>query len=316
MPQHTSAVAVIRRRLGARLDNGEPTDQVWADALLYRGVLCGWDDELKSLCLAGGLTEANLAFVSGVCQVKELSGHERWGWAASTPKIRAMRRAIKKLYPLERRRGSTEFGFARYLRGGGAGTYAGMHHGARTSLNSLDPGVALLVRTLPLIAVGTFLSCDGHGQAPMQVMFGSTWDAPWLRVVMERVPTSRRERVSRMYLAGLERELGWPDAEEGTSWRLEAATEPGKRDRLLVEPGNDSDLASMMDEVLSWCRVLHQSELHRGLRAIRQVALRGFDPGSPPEPEEWGEMCRQAAADSELWQRLEELSQPSQLRLF
>ncbi len=51
--------------------------------------------------------------------------------------------------------------------------------------NALDLGVALLVKSLSLARVGTWLSCDGHGSGPALVSFHFPWDSPWGKSVFD-----------------------------------------------------------------------------------------------------------------------------------
>jgi len=60
--------------------------------------------------------------------------------------------------------------------------------GPRVPVGCLDPGVALLVKVLPLVHVWTWLSCDGHGQgkAPFICACNEHYFR-WLRGVMRHI---------------------------------------------------------------------------------------------------------------------------------
>ncbi len=57
--------------------------------------------------------------------------------------------------------------------------------GATRIYNTLDLGIALFVKALPLARVGTSSSCDGHGKQPASVMFAFEWDAAWSNAVFD-----------------------------------------------------------------------------------------------------------------------------------
>ncbi len=53
--------------------------------------------------------------------------------------------------------------------------------------DALDLGVALLVKTLPLVRVATAYSCDGHGVEEARVDLHFPWDRPWCQEVVGRL---------------------------------------------------------------------------------------------------------------------------------
>jgi hypothetical protein len=57
---------------------------------------------------------------------------------------------------------------------------------------TLDTGIALLVKALPLARVGTRLSCDGHCIRPASVDFFFDWDVVWLLAVFNLLRFSPR----------------------------------------------------------------------------------------------------------------------------
>ena len=50
--------------------------------------------------------------------------------------------------------------------------------------DALDIGIALLVKSFPLVGVVTALSCDGHGIKPAFVSFCFNWDRCWCQSVL------------------------------------------------------------------------------------------------------------------------------------
>ena len=73
------------------------------------------------------------------------------------------------------------------------GQYVKMHHGHATTVGpcyhhgGLDLGIALLVKTSPLMGVRTCNSCSGHGDRERQAFLSFTlpWDAAWGRAVLD-----------------------------------------------------------------------------------------------------------------------------------
>jgi hypothetical protein len=53
---------------------------------------------------------------------------------------------------------------------------------------ALDSGSALLVKSLPLAGIATFLSCDGHGIAPVRIDFVFPWDLLWGKAIFDAQP--------------------------------------------------------------------------------------------------------------------------------
>lgn len=53
---------------------------------------------------------------------------------------------------------------------------------------ALDTGCALLVKSLPIAGIATFLSCDGHGIAPVRIDFFFPWDLLWGKAIFDALP--------------------------------------------------------------------------------------------------------------------------------
>jgi hypothetical protein len=58
----------------------------------------------------------------------------------------------------------------------------------------LDPCIAYLVRTISLIGLHTWCSCDGHGVERSRIWFNSKYDSTWFWVLLKKI-IRRRMRI-------------------------------------------------------------------------------------------------------------------------
>lgn len=59
-----------------------------------------------------------------------------------------------------------------------------MRYGVKSPVKHLDPGIALLVKALPLLGLYTVMSCDGHTEKPPEIYFLSRYHLLWARVAL------------------------------------------------------------------------------------------------------------------------------------
>jgi len=95
--------------------------------------------------------------------------------------------------------------------------------------NSLDTGIALLAKVMPLARVATSCSCDGHGIKPANVSFFYPWDGLWAESVFSALRFTPRNS-----------KWTWSD------------------NSLCIEPlkgYGDADILGMLDDIQSFARL-------------------------------------------------------------
>ncbi len=135
-----------------------------------------------------------------------------------------------------------------------------------TGGGSLDVGVALLVKALPLLGCSTAFSCDGHGTGAAKVRLRTPWDAAWLRAYLD--------------------ESGVLSQVDATIWDV-GAEEPVVRIVPLESP---RELLEDVQRVARCALDFHQAQVIRQarLQALTKVAARGCS------TQEWRRLARAA----------------------
>lgn len=149
---------------------------------------------------------------------------------------------------------------------------------------ALDTGVALLVKTLPLLRVITYLSCDGHGRAPARVWLWTKWDGLWLQVLLKQRPprdaiwTAHFEEESRHERDETQKSIG------GSF--LEIAPPESRFD--------DTGLSAMLESIRTFARSLLSDEVAADCGARRRRAFEIVGDSLQPSDEQWKAACEQA----------------------
>jgi len=123
--------------------------------------------------------------------------------------------------------------------------------GPRIPTRVLEPGTALLVKTLPLLKVWTWLSCDGHGDG----------GEPFI---------CARDHYHFAWLRGLMRCLAPPELQR--HWRWEEGGSPGYHDwRWVLGPASEDPVvwAEMQARNIATARLLLDDDLLRRVEAAR-----------------------------------------------
>jgi hypothetical protein len=99
-------------------------------------------------------------------------------------------------------------------------TFKKRRFGAKTPVEMLDPGIALLVKVLPLIGVHVIGACDGHLCEPPYIRLLSTHHLNWARLILRMfAPTEKSFEAFACHLVfNLDRCGGFP--ENIGVWRL------------------------------------------------------------------------------------------------
>ena len=64
------------------------------------------------------------------------------------------------------------------------GSFLRLQYGPKVPVRSLDPGIALLVKTMPLLGLHTAMSCDGHTREPPVITFFSRYHLSWASLAL------------------------------------------------------------------------------------------------------------------------------------
>jgi len=64
-------------------------------------------------------------------------------------------------------------------------------YGVKVPVCDLDPGVAMLTKTLALLGLHTVMSCDGHLEEPPSIWFMSIYHLRWAEAVLPEFHSSR-----------------------------------------------------------------------------------------------------------------------------
>lgn len=228
-------------------------------ACLARGSHPADIDELERLASRfEGVTVRRVATKDRVAEVRAEENHAL-----------AVADAIVEL-PRHQMRGLTATGTGR----GGPVTwpiYRTTRHGAKLPVvggrhGSLDHGVALLVKALPIARVATDCSCDGHGLGPMRISFASVWDAAWARAVVTAAA---------------------PAASAGWAWTTDTVT-------MSPKAGLDT-IETMLDDAQRIARSLLDETLSQLVGECRAAVLASFGPGRVgPSYEEFASAAHEA----------------------
>jgi hypothetical protein len=305
MPQSDGDRQRIRAIEQARLLSLSETcspDELVKEALLTRGFLATLDH--RGLILAEGSHENDARVLEDIEQLAimpigatsfsvsvSVRDPERARTAAPNPQLKFFEHTIPKpnhssttgdAYAIAKRivgiadnRGMTTVGVGTFTRDTW-GSYRRMRYGARIAVRgkssgSLDLGIALLVKALPLARVGTHMSCDGHGRVPARIWFWTRWDAFWFEAILGRFPP-----------------------EPGARWSI---IDEGSHPVLSIAPdgdiANDQALAAMLGSIRSFARAFLDTERTKLLGARRQSVLNKFGEREPSE-DEWRTACKNA----------------------
>jgi hypothetical protein len=177
------------------------------EALLRRGFLAFHDEQ--GVFLGSGSHEADLTvlkLVKGidVCPIDNVSDRVASINFLDSDQIGAAIRIIQLGENHSERPhsgGFTSFGLGPYVNSSWT-TYKRMKWGAKLAVcpaqsadqeqvsNSLDIGIALLIKSLPLARVATSLSCDGHSVRHASISFHFPWDVHWAKSVLNAIGTA------------------------------------------------------------------------------------------------------------------------------
>lgn len=232
-------------------------------ALRMRGFLAIQDPHAPSAALLSVSHVSDLGVLRRCSSITPLQSPRAWGWRIQGERLSTW------LFPstLDRPKGLTSVGFSAYV-GSGWKSYQRMHHGARTAIAPLDIGVALLVRALPLIGIGTVWSCDGHARAPARVELATRWDAIWLQLALDDI-------WDRCFST-----FGGP----ACRWNVDTL-----RAELTIRPMETGGGARLLHDILAVAETIMVPEVHSSLRRARAAALDCFKSGTAPSPSAWRE---------------------------
>ena len=129
--------------------------------------------------------------------------------------------------------------------------------------DALDIGIALLVKSFPLVGVVTALSCDGHGIKPAFVSFCFNWDRCWCQSVLEALSINPLHSI----------------------WEWE--------NELKIHPKNgygDESVFLMLEDIQQCARKFLESETIRKTHIARRATLSTFKcTGAGPSFDEFRE---------------------------
>ena len=186
------------------LQSGLVGDELLLEALLRRGFLAYRDDQGVWLATGSHAEDLDVLRLVAGLKVEPISGHkDRMALVRlKSNRIRAMNVAVRIVAIPENRSfnttddipphngyswGSTWLAYRNMVWGNKVATCP-MRKIRSEPLGyaTLDLGVALLVKALPLARVATdSYSCDGHGDGPATIGFHFEWDWPWAEAVFD-----------------------------------------------------------------------------------------------------------------------------------
>ena len=87
------------------------------------------------------------------------------------------------------------------------GSFRRLQYGLKIPVRALDPGIALLVKTMPLLGLHTVMSCDGHMLKPPVIHFFSGYHLSWASVALPQFLPANDAFAARWRFVSLGR--GW-----------------------------------------------------------------------------------------------------------
>ena len=129
--------------------------------------------------------------------------------------------------------------------------------------NALDIGIALLVKSFPLVGIATALSCDGHGIKPAFVSFCFSWDRCWCQSVFKALSINPLNSI-------------W---EWGNELKIHSKNGYG-----------DESVTLMLEDIQQCARKFLESEIIRKTHIARRATLSAFPyTGAGPSFDEFRE---------------------------
>jgi hypothetical protein len=239
------------------------------EALLTRGFLTTLDQ--RGLMLAEGSHVQDGRMLERIPDLFIRPG--RWSSCSISVGSAHARAIARRIIDIPDGKGFTSTGVGPFISASWR-AYRKMRYGALLAIadqysGSLDLGVALLVKALPLARVGTHMSCDGHGLKPARIWFWTRWDAFWFEAILGRFPPGPGARWSITF-------GGWPHG------------------ALSIEPdgdiANNQALAAMLGSIRSFARGLLDTERAQFFGNRRQGVMDMFGEREPDD-EEWRQAC-------------------------
>lgn len=259
-------------------------DALILEALLRRGFLALRDS--RGVWLAKGSHKSDLKALSDVLDVQE--SHDELYCAKLNIRASHDVREIAKAIVLipEHHRGMTNIGPAPFITCSWK-YYRKSKYGAKLAVspspsgyNALDTGIALLVKTLPLVGVVTSDSCDGHGGSPAYISLWTIWDDVWFSTLMQRAQPNCMPL-----------------------WHLVPSDHAGVRGgRIIIQPnqtntGNQcysqSCLVKTLDDIQCFARRLMDGKLSSHIIELRQDALKRVGE-CEPDLQTWEAACEES----------------------